>query len=531
MMMKRLKTKILWQLGMLSCLAISSCSKDIALGTDPYAGGKESLGIGFYKSYSQPGSAKPGELVDFYVKGIQPYLGKLNFYVNNTKVEVIEARDSLVTVKVPAQISSGEAKVEADGQVFYGPRLEIDGNVSRDANYKMVNGFSGMVSDILPAAGGYLVTGGFINFENEAVEKKVFRNRIHFIDGEGKSSNAIDQIGEGTNGYISSITKMTDGKFLLAGLFNKFNKKNVFGFARLNPNGSLDSVIVDVINTTTNPKDALDTVCTFNAGTTGNVLKVFGLSGNRVIAVGNLDNHFKVDHAYSSRTNKRPIVTRVKHIMRMKADGSLDSTYMINNAGANTIILDAEMIDNERVLIAGAFTTFNGKPAKGIVCIKADGTVDPTFSLGGTVDRIFDVSYNAKLKKIVISGVFKGSGANGKVNGVAVLNVDGTIDDRFVLGDIGTGLVTFAQMLDNGRIVVQGTFESYNAVKRSNFLVLESDGTLLQKYNNQSPFNGSINKIIETKSSLGAPALFVAGSILQFGGDRVGNFFRMEIKD
>ncbi|MGE8242224.1 MAG: DUF5008 domain-containing protein, partial [Sphingobacterium sp.] len=77
----------------------------------PYAGGKESLGVGFYTNYANPEIAKPGELVDFYVKGIKPYLGKINFSVNDTKVEVIAAKDSLVTIKVPAEISSGNAKI------------------------------------------------------------------------------------------------------------------------------------------------------------------------------------------------------------------------------------------------------------------------------------------------------------------------------------------------------------------------------------------------------------------------------------
>ncbi|MDQ1152751.1 DUF5008 domain-containing protein [Sphingobacterium zeae] len=529
-MMKRLKTKIGYQLGLLSCLAISSCSKDIALGTDPYAGGKGSLGIGFYKSYSEPGTAKPGELVDFYVKGIAPYLGKLNFYVNNTKMEVVSAKDSLVTIKVPDQISSGDAKIEADGQVFYGPRLGIDGNVSRDVNYGMVNGFSSMVTDILPNAGGYIVTGAFSNFENEAVDKEIFRNGIHFIDGNGKSSAAM-AFGEGANGYVNSVTKMSDGKFLLSGFFNKFDKTNVFGLVRLNPNGSVDSEVVDVINTTGNPLDARDTVCTFNAGITGSVSKVFGISDNRVIAVGNFDTHYKIDYTYSSRANKRQIGTKVKHIMRMKSDGSLDSSYMINNIGANAAIFDAELIDNERVIVTGPFTSFNGQPARGIVCIKADGSIDPSFNLGGTVDRVFDVSYNAKLKKILIAGVFSGLGANGKVKGIAVMNLDGSIDDQFVLGDISTGLVTFAQMLNNGRIIAQGTFDSYNSIKRSSFLVLEKDGTLLQKYNNQSPFEGSAIKIIESTSSLGFPALLIGGSIIQYGADRVGNIFKMEIKD
>lgn len=535
-MMKRFRLKYVLYTGMILALAVSSCSKDIALGTDPYAGGKGSLGIGFYNNYASQESAKPGELVDFYVKGIKPYLDDIEFSINETKVEVISAKDSLVTIRIPEEISSGEAKIIVDGQVFYGPRLEIESNMTLDENYGVVNGFVGAISDMLPNSGGYIVVGSFFNFENEAVlnvdeSKKVYRNGIHFINAEGKTGSGMS-FGRGaeSGGFINSVTKMTDGKFMIGGGFGTFQKRGAYNIARLNANGSMDTTIVDVINTTDNPKNSRDTVSAFNGGVvTYPLLKVFGVSENRVIAVGNFKEYYKIDYTYSSRDNRKFVVTKAKNVIRMLPDGSLDSTYAMENLGANGSVLDATMIDNERVVVIGAFTSYNGKPAPGIVCLKSDGSVDPSFNISGHVERIFSVTYNAEQKKLAISGIFNALG--GHANGVAIINTDGTVDKQFVFGDIGLEVANFAQVLNNGRVIVKGTFKTYNGIPRGSLVLLEKDGSLLQKYNGQAPFAGSISKVLETKSSLGEPALLIGGGIYQYGKKSIGNILRLEVKE
>ncbi|WP_333626129.1 DUF5008 domain-containing protein [Sphingobacterium siyangense] len=519
-------------------LALAACSKDILTGADPYAGGKEPLGIGFYINYPDPGSAKPGELVDFYVKGLKGKLDKIGFFVNNTAVEIISAKDSLVTIKLPEQISSGDAKIVVGDEVFYGPRLEIEGNTAVDENYGMVNGFKGSVYDILPNAGGFIVAGSFYNFENEAItdgvpeSKKVYRNGVHFIDANGKTSGNMN-FGRGTfgGGYVRSIAKTNDGKFIFAGALGTFAKRIVNNIVRVNNDGAIDSMIVEVINPGSDPKNSLDTVSAFNGGVNTTILRAFTTANNKVIAVGNFSTHYKIDYNYSSRDTRKYIISSAKNVIRMKEDGSLDSTFALNNAGANGQIMDAVMIDNERVVIVGAFTTYNGKAANGIACIKADGSVDESFTLKGNITRLFGLSYNSTLKKLAVSGIFSGVGASGKINNVALMNIDGTVDESFILRDIGAGIVNYAQILNNGQVVLDGTQESYAGVPRANLVILEKNGELLQKYNSLGPFTGSVSKVIETKSSLGEPALLIGGSIIQFGSKTYGNFFRLEIKN
>ncbi|MNG71124.1 hypothetical protein D3C87_567030 [compost metagenome] len=529
-MKRNLITKI--AVLIVALITCAACSKDIVTGTDPYAGGKEPLGIGFYINYPEPGTAKPGELVDFYVKGLKGKLDQINFFVNNTAVEIVSAKDSLVTIKVPAQITSGDAKIVVGEEIFYGPRLEIEGNTSVDENYGMVNGFRGSVYDILPNAGGFIVAGSFYNFENEAVDKRVYRNGVHFIDANGKTSDNM-KFGQGAfgGGFVRSIAKTSDGKFIFAGALGTFAKRAVNNIVRVNNDGAIDSMIVEVINPGNDPKNSLDTVSAFNGGVNGLILRAFTTTDNKVIAVGNFTSHFKIDYDYSSRDSRRYIISTAKSVIRMKEDGSLDSTFALNNSGANGQIMDAAMIDNERIVIVGAFTTYNGKAANGIACIKSDGSLDETFKLNGNITRLFALSYNSTLKKLVVSGIFTGAGASGKVNNVALMNTEGTVDDTFILRDIGTGIINYAQILNNGQLIIDGTYKTYAGVPRANLLILEKNGELLQKYNSLGPFTGALFKVIETKSSLGEPALLLGGSILQYGQKTVGNFLRLEIKN
>src|SRR5690606_2773842 len=100
------------------------------------------------------------------------------------------------------------------------------------------------------------------------------------------------------------IAKLSSGSFIIGGNFSTFNNKQVYGIAKLYSNGQLDSTIVDVINTTSNPKNSLDTVSSFNAGLFGGtVLRVFSVKDDKVMVVGNFDRYFKIDYDYSSRDN------------------------------------------------------------------------------------------------------------------------------------------------------------------------------------------------------------------------------------
>ena len=99
------------------------------------------------------------------------------------------------------------------------------------------------------------------------------------------------------------------------------------------------------------------------------------------------------------------------HFVRLNADGSLDPsfngttlpafdlsfgstsifdpyTYSFHVPAngeyvANPPLFDAEILPDGRILLAGRFTSYGGLPARGLVRLLPDGTVDNNFSAGG----------------------------------------------------------------------------------------------------------------------------------------------------
>lgn len=517
----------------------TSCDKDTKLAEDPYAGGRDPLGIAFTKSYPYPEITEPGNPVTFHIKGLKAQEGKFEFFINNNKVDILETTDSTVQVMMPALASSGEAVVKISGQFFRGPIVYVEGNVSVDENYDLANGFNGPVTDIIAQSGGHIATGMFTDFENEASES-VYRNSIHFVNSLGESDNSFN-FQRGAEGVINTIVRGGNNYFI-GGTFSSFNNRDTDYITRLLANGQLDTMVVELLNPTPDrPENALDTVPAFNGGTsggigggnfaTGNIIKLFPVAQDKLIAVGTFFYHKRIDYNYSTRESRRTIYTPVRHVMRMTTDGSLDSAYMMENTGANGTILAASMQEDEKLLLGGMFTSFNGKPARYLVRLNTDGSIDNTFNIGtGPNDNVSSVEYNSKVGKMVVTGSF--TSFNGvSAPGIVVLDKQGNIDPGFKVRPHGEGYISYAYIMNNGKILVDNSLESYDGITRSGLLILNPDGAAEQKYNNIGLFLGTINKVVETTSSLGNPALLLGGSIYSVEGKSVRQMVKLEIKD
>lgn len=529
--MKRITQKIFFIVLLVGVIfQLQSCRKEQEIGVNPYAGAKEPLGIVFTTSKSSPEAGLPGELITLNVTGLLKYDKQFKIYLNDVEAEVITLTENTVDIRIPTAVSSGNVTIILDNQIFYGPRVGVEGKAAVDVDFKIVNGFNGFVSQILPNSGGFLVAGSFTNFENQATGTTII-NSIHFLNSLGQTATGMDFRRSATGG-ITSIAKLASGKFMIGGNLTAFSKRDVGGIARLNANGSLDTMVVSVINPDSEkkPLDGFDTVSTFNGSLGGSITNVFETADHGIIAVGFFSTHSKIDYNYSSRENRRIIYTKVKNIAKLKADGSLDSSFNINNVGFNGFINNAIKLNDGRIVIVGAFSTYNGKSAKNIICIKPDGTIDESFAAGGTDKEILAITYNPTTNKIVLAGGFK-QAVGVATTGVVVLNGDGSVDQSFQFGNVQEGIPSYAYSLNNGRVFVQGSFSKYNGISRGGLLVLEPNGEAKQAYNNLGYMAGSVISLVETTSSLGHPAILLGGFIFSVDGKSVGNIVKIELKN
>lgn len=162
--------------------------------------------------------------------------------------------------------------------------------------------------------------------------------------------------------------------------------------------------------------------------------------------------------------------------------GSNDPTFLIGSgfggAGTQTRVHELVVLPDDKVLVGGTFTSFNGVPCPGLIRLEANGTRDIGFPNGsginGTVTA-FDVLPDGR---IIVAGSFS------SVNGVprmrlARLFADGTLDPSF---DPGGGLSSFpdvvAHQLD-GKVLIGGNFNTYDGTPVNSGLVrINADGSL-----------------------------------------------------
>lgn len=527
---------------LLFALMAVACKEKEILGEDPYGGGKDNLGIAFIGDYPSPENGQPGTEVTFNIRGLKKFENQYEFFINEQRSEVVSLTDSTITIIVPELVSSGGASVRVDGQVFFGPRLEVEGKVNVDINYKIVNGTNSQISDAIEADGSMIIVGGFTNFENLASNALPINNIVALTNTGARSSAHV--FGRGGNGNISSIIKLSNNQYVIGGGFSSFNNHpGILNVTALHNNGQLDTTVVEVINL--NPeddKDGLDTVPTFNGGVYGGVRKLLHQNhpdlGERIIAVGSFMQYGTYFYPRSTRDNHIVDITQVRNIMRFDSNGKIDSTFAINTAansflaGANGDIVTAHYrTTDDKIVLAGRFTTFQGKPANRLVRLSVDGYFDDTFNIGsGANGPISSLEYDPITDTYMVVGEF--TQYNGvSVDGIVRIHEDGSVDPTFQFRSVEGGRPNYAKQLSTGKVIVSGTFERYDNVIRRGLLILESDGEAKQEYNSFGSFEGVINKIIESNSSNGQPGVILMGYIIKFNDLRVNNILKIEIEN
>jgi uncharacterized delta-60 repeat protein len=140
-----------------------------------------------------------------------------------------------------------------------------------------------------------------------------------------------------------------------------------------------------------------------------------------------------------------------------------------------------------KILLAGNFLSFSGKSSKGIVRLNQDGNIDNSFNIGlgfnlydGTLNTDENSVYNIELQKdgkIIAVGRF--GSFNGKTsNGIVRINSNGSIDETFNTGSgFGFSIVRSVKVQSSGKIIVGGSFQSYNGIQSKFFIRLNNDGT------------------------------------------------------
>lgn len=524
--MNVIKTSVL-----LLVLTVIACSKDKVY-DDPYAGGKEALGVKLSTDPPSPNEAAPGTVIAFRGTGLFRHRDSIHFNFNGEPGEIMKVDSSGIQVKVPVTASTGVTSVTIGDQIFFGPVFTVKGNLDIDNSYKVVVGANNSVNDVHRFADGrLLLVGDFTDYERKGVVRPISRIVLTSRDGEIDRSLLS---GKGADGSLNTIAALPSGKLVIGGRFASYDihLAEMHNITVLNSNGSIDSMQVNTFT-------GKDTVPAFNGGTDGQVQRVF-VHNNKVIAIGDFNYYLQYVYGVSDvRQERDSLVTDsvlVRQMVRFHANGSLDSTFNYDLTrhrsyeGANGPILDAFMQDDGKIIIVGRFSRYNGQAVSNIARLNTDGSLDPGFGGAGADNNIGSIRYNAVSQRFMVAGGFNTFDGVQR-EGLVMLKPDGTIDEQFrATAKLPSTYYSCAQQLNNGMIVVNGSFQSYGGVHRSGFMVLDKTGALATGYNNVADFSGYLNKVFETTNTSGQTQALLMGNFYGFNRKDISNIVRLLFK-
>lgn len=274
------------------------------------------------------------------------------------------------------------------------------------------------------------------------------RNRVARLNSNGQLDTTFNP-SLGADQFANALALQPDGKVIIGGGFSSINGISRNGIARLNSDGSLDGSFNPGAGV--NPGDVADKA----------VEAVAVQADGKILIAGNFN---LVNGVVANR------------IARLNTDGSVDSSFSVVN-GPDDRVYSIVVQSDGRILVSGAFHTMNGSDRNGIARLSSNGFVDPTFDpQAGADDSVFAIIVQNN-GKIVLGGAFRSFNGLGHPT-IVRLNSDGTVDSSFDSGSGADNTVYSLALQPDGAIMLGGLFRSFNSTRRIGVARVLANGSL-----------------------------------------------------
>lgn len=336
--------------------------------------------------------------------------------------------------------------------------LNSNGTLNSDFDIESGPGSGSVLALMNDANGSWYIGGSFLTFEGQN------QGRLVKVNPDGEHDSSYLSAGVGFDNSVLKILPLEDNKTMIFGNFTKFNGSPIFRIARLLENGMTDP--------------------SFNSSKSGanNLVKSAVQQSDGKIVIGG--NFTKYNDVLCNR------------ITRIFPDGTIDNTFNIGS-GFNSQIYAMAIQEDGKLLVAGNFTTYNGSTGVGrIIRLLPDGSRDNSFNVGLGADAIIETILIQPDGKILAAGRFNSFNGNTFARLVR-LNSDGSIDSGFNIGDGFDKNVYAIALQSDQKIIIGGSFLSYNKVSQKRILRLNSNGNLDITFDSGIGFNkGEVRSIL-----------------------------------
>lgn len=183
------------------------------------------------------------------------------------------------------------------------------------------------------------------------------------------------------------------------------------------------------------------------------------------------------------------------NLVRLNSDGTVDASFNTLGSGPNFLVNDMDLMPDGRILIAGNFHNYNSTMVSYVARLFADGTLDPGFTvppnaINGAVNAIALHRNNS----VVAAGDFFLCYGNSQPY-ITRFEHTGALDTTFLVGAGFNSNVFELLVLPDDRILVGGSFETYQNSPSGSIALLQPNGLLDTSMNNDPGLHGTQNSV------------------------------------
>jgi uncharacterized delta-60 repeat protein len=372
---------------------------------------------------------------------------------------------------------------------------------------------------------------GFFSYYTESGNDYIgtYNNAYTFGDLNLYVSSVVNQnyqSGVGFNNQTNQTLPLGNGGVIYVGAFTSFQATTTNYFATINPDGSLDTnynigtgfnADINAIEQQSNGSYVVGGQFTdFDGTTTSNLVSLYATP--QVNGTSIYNSNFAYGTGFSGgltnciavQSDGKIIVGGIftsydgnpcsQNIIRLNQDGSVDNTFNAGtgfNGNVNFLILQSD----GKIVVGGSFTQFDVNVVLYICRLNADGSYDSSFNIGssfnfGSVVQVLQIQGDGK---VLVGGSFNTYQGNASKN-IVRINSDGSYDSTLSVGSGFDFNTTSIQIQGDGKILVGGSFTNYNGNARNYIIRLNSNGTIDTSFVIGTGFNNN-TKYITLQSS------------------------------
>ncbi len=218
---------------------------------------------------------------------------------------------------------------------------------------------------------------------------------------------------------VSIVMPMPDGKILVAGSFNSYNRQSVGAVVRLNSDATIDTTFNSI---------------PFASGTFVN--KIIIQPDGRLILHG-------VNMRLTGQTGPS------KNVIRLNSNGTLDTTFDYTLSG---LVYDAAIDADGRIILSG-FITDNDLITRNVIRLNSDGSRNTAFQ--------FDTVVPTSVVKIATQGNKVIAATENGLQSIIRLNEDGSTDSAFTSKTLTNTQIRSITVQPDDKILVLSTTNLY----------------------------------------------------------------------